>query len=140
MGFPSSPKELDSDLDTVGFDQGGTSIKQVDEALHPDGSSFVEMLLKTRIDPETQPQLEHLLSDSIMTGNIVIPFFKGKTPNAVEALTAAHIMTQYALNGQSRLEFTKILGGLGNMITAPLRALRNGGRSNYGQGGDGNFG
>ncbi len=133
MGFPNSPKELDDSLETVGFDQGGTHIKQVDEALHPDGTNFVEMLLKTRVDPDIQPQLDHLLSDSIMTGNITLPFFKGKTPNAVEALTAAHIMTQYAINGQSRFEFTRILAGLGNMLTAPLRNMR-GGRSNYGQG------
>ena len=139
MPFPSSPKELDTDLDTVGFDQGGTHIKQVDQALHPDGTSYVEMLLKTRIDPEIQPQMDHLIADAIMSGNVVLPFFKDKSPNLVEALTAAHMMTQYAINGQSRFEFTKILAGLGNMITAPLRNMR-GGRSNYGQGGDGQFG
>ena len=140
MTFPSSPQELDKDLETVGFDSGGTHIKQVDEALHPDGTNFIELLLKTRIDPETQPQLDHLLSDAIQSGTIDLPFFKGKNPNAVESLMAAHTMTQYAINGQSRFEFTKILAGLGNMITAPLRSMNRGGRSNYGDQGGGNFG
>lgn len=139
MAFPSSPQELDDGLDTVGFDQGGTHIKQVDEALHPSGDNFIEMLLKTRIDPDIQASLDHLLSDAIMTGNITIPFFKGKHPNSIEALAVAHIMTQYSINGQSRIEFTKILAGLGNMLTAPFRGMR-GGRSNYGQGGDSHFG
>ncbi len=139
MTLPSSPKELETDLETVGFDQGGTHIKQVDEALHPDGTNFVEMLLKTRIDPAIQPQMDHLLSDAFQNGTIDIGFFKGKSPNAIESLTAAHIMTQYAINGESRFEFTKILAGLGNMITAPLRGMR-GGKSNYGDQGGGNFG
>ncbi len=141
MTLPSSPEELDRDLETVGFDQGSTHIKQVDEALHPDGTNFVEMLLKTRVDPAIQPQLDHLLSDAFQSGTIVIPFFQGKNPNAIESLMGAHIMTQYAVNGQSRFEFTKILAGLGNMITAPLRNMRGGnGRSNYGDQGGGNFG
>ncbi len=141
MTLPSSPKELDEGLETVGFDQGGTHIKQVDEALHPDGTNFVEILMKTRIDPAVQPQMDHLLSDAIQSGTFDIPFFKGKNPNAVESLLAAHAITQYAINGQSRFEFTKILAGLGNMITAPIRSMgRGGGRSNYGDQGGGNFG
>jgi hypothetical protein len=142
MSDPSSPKELDDGLEVVGFDQGGTHIKQVDDALHPNGSNFIEMLLKTRIDPAIQPQLDHLLADAIMSGTIDMPFFKGKNPNAVEALTASHVMTQYAIDGRSRFEFTKILAGLGNMITAPLRSGRGGGGggSSYGDQGGGNFG
>ena len=130
--MPPSPKELDESLDSVTFDSGGTQIKQVDEALHPDGKSFIMLAMKTRISPESQPFLDHLIADGIRSGNIDIGFFDGKSPNAAEALTAAHMITQYSINGESRNEFTRILAGLGNFLSSPWRGM-NRNRSNYDQ-------
>lgn len=137
MTLPPSPKELDESLDEVNIDSGGTHIRQVDKALHPDGSIFVELAMKTRINPEAQPFIDHLIADGIRTGNIEIGFFKDQKPNAAEALTVAHMITQYSINGESRNEFTRILGGLGNMLTAPLRGFSNRNRSNYEGNGNG---
>lgn len=118
----------------MGLGGGDTSIKQVDDALHPDGSNFVSLIMKTRINPKHQPDFDHIIGSAIKSGKLSVPAIPGKL-NSAEAHVIAHSITQYGLNGQSRSEFTKILGGFGSVVAGGMNMFRGRRRRQYDQSG-----
>lgn len=118
----------------MGLGGGDTSIKQVDEALHPDGSNFISLIMKSRISAKHQPDFDHIIGSAIKSRKLNVPAIPGQL-NSAEAHVIAHAITQYALNGQSRNEFTRILGGFGNMISGGLNMFRGRRRRQYDQSG-----
>lgn len=130
--IPASPSVLDDSLDIMGFGDQSTIVQQIDKGLHPDGVSFVELMVKSRVSPQTQPYIDHILSRAIQTGKFSVPVASGKKLNAAESLALAHSITQIAIRGESRAEFTKTLGGIGGAMRSPFRMFGQRRMSNYG--------
>lgn len=129
MPTPPSPKMLEEQLDVVNFGGGDTSIQQIDVALHPNGSNFIELIMKSRIEPFMQPDIDHILGSAIKSGKLKLESV-GEKLNSAEAHVLAHAITQYAVNGQSRSEFTRILGGINSVVRDPMQLFR-GKRKSY---------
>lgn len=133
MATPPSPKMLEEQLDMVNFGGGDTSIQQIDVALHPNGSNFIELIMKSRIEPSMQPDIDHIIGSAIKSGKLTLPSIQDDKLNSAEAHVIAHSITQYAVNGQSRNEFTRILGGINSIVRDPLQLMR-GKRKSYDSG------
>lgn len=130
--IPTSPTELTSALDILGMEGGGNTVKQIDDALFPTGADFVQLIAKTRIPAGSQPFIDHILAVAIQTGKFKVPIATpDKSLNAGEALVIAHALTQIAIRGESRKEFTNVLRGIGGAMRAPFRMFR-GRQSSYG--------
>lgn len=130
--IPASPSVLNDQLDIMGFGDQSTIVQQIDQGLHPEGDSFVELMVKTRVSPQTQPYIDHILSRAIQTGKFKVPVADGQQLNAAESLALAHSLTQISIRGESRGEFTKTLGGIGGAMRSPFRMFGQRRMSNYG--------
>jgi len=131
---PPGLNEIESSMDMLNFGDGNQSIKQLDRAMHPDGSSLIELWMKSRITPEAQPFLDHIMADGIRRGKFAVPFLTTKKINAAEALVAANMITSIALSGEGRSEFQKILGGVSAFVRQPMNYFKGQQRrSTYGQ-------
>ena len=123
---------VEDQLDVVGMNGGDTSVQQLDKALHPDGSNFTELLMKSRVNPKLQSDMDHIIGSAIKAGKINIGGVTGKL-NSAEAHILAHTITQYSINGQSRNEFTRILSGAASMMSNPLRFMQGRRKRRYDQ-------
>lgn len=99
------------------------SIKHLDQALHPDGSNFVELVMKSRIKSRTKHHTDHIIAVGIKNGKFPISAVGSRKLNIAEAFTLAETLTNYAEGGASRSEFTKVLSGFSNIFRSPARGM-----------------
>lgn len=90
------------------------AVKEVDQALHPDGSNIVLLMMKSRGNPSVKAQADHILSMSIKRGELttVLKSSGGKPLNAATALLLADNINSYNQRGESRAE---LLDGLSSI-------------------------
>lgn len=95
-----------NDGDLFGAAGAGHVIEQVDRAVHPDGKNLILLLEKSRGDPGTKPQRDHILSRSIMRGrlNKDLGLPNDQSMNALESLLFADSINGIADQGMSRDE------------------------------------
>lgn len=121
-----------SDGDLFGLSNSGDLIAQVDRAIHPDGKNLILLLEKSRGDPGTKPQRDHILSRSITRGRLNKDLgIKEDEPamNALESLLFADAINWIADQGMSRDE---LLQGIMSAQTFSPRRGQPGGDSSAG--------
>lgn len=102
--------EIDSGF--VGMNPKGENlIEQADQAMNPNpDDKLAALFMKTRIDPNVIPQVNHLLSKAIQAGKMPNLFPNGTKLNAADASLFADVLTSIAVEGESRKELIEIVG------------------------------
>ena len=105
------------------------AVREVDAALHPDGSNLLHVMMKARLDPKVKAQADVILAMGIRRGEFsdAVRDARGKTLNAASALLMADAINSYGQNGKARDE---LLDGLSSI------PIINRGRGGGGSGGD----
>lgn len=132
QNVPASPSTLDESLDLLSFGDGSNVVKQIDEGMHPAGKTFIELIAKSRVSPLAQPFVDHINARAIQTGKFAVPVVGNHKLNAAESLVVAHQISQIAIKGESRNEFTKVLTGITGIARSGFRMFGNRRQTNYG--------
>jgi hypothetical protein len=85
-----------------------TEIRQADQALHPDGSALVAVIMKARGEPHVKPQVDHIVSMMIRDGALDGVVQGGSEMDALQALVAADFIVSYNQDGKSREELIRM--------------------------------
>lgn len=90
------------------------AVREVDAALHPDGSNLLHVMMKSRQDSKTKAEADLIMAMGIRRGewsdNLKQP--GGKRFNAASALLMADAINSYGQDGKSRDELLEGLSSI----------------------------